>query len=524
MTSRRLKRSNSLEQLQIFNYQSWSDVQIVRHTWKGPIFHQKGEAVQELERLHEEAVFRGQKSTIRGALALLTVLYMAWGVFDLENVHPTQRLAIRYVTSIVPITFLILMKFRPDWIRRKRRWRHGLNLGFMAIVGSMHAMEFISDGFGTAWPAVVTCVSLTAYHSFTSVSFTSGVFFGTLVTISTMFFYVSLEADVASPLLVLVVNVAGCFAVWKSQRSSKNGFLVNLQLDSSKKMGELILRNTLPDRIIDQIHQGKSQIAEHVPEATILFADIVGFTNMSTKKDPTELVSMLNTIFTAFDHLCHRHSLEKIKTIGDAYMVAGGLTGVGVQAQETVAMGLAMVKQVEFIARDLGEDLSIRVGIHTGQVVAGVIGVERFAYDVWGDTVNQASRLESTGEAGSVVISEAVKNKLEDYFHVEFMGQKTMKGLGAVDTYVAVKQTRQLPAAPGHGMNGNGNGRPKSNSVQLSLNSRRDSSGSGSGSGDVKELDTWEGGSSSDSDSRTDSSSDWSDRHSRDRRSRGNRV
>jgi class 3 adenylate cyclase len=177
-------------------------------------------------------------------------------------------------------------------------------------------------------------------------------------------------------------------------------------------------------------------IADRFPTATILFADIVGFTVLSAGVSPETLVAMLNEIFTEFDALAERYDIEKIKTIGDAYMVVGGLPTPRDDHVEAVCnMALDMLAVLEKRRERTGQALNIRIGVHTGPVVAGVIGRRKFSYDLWGDSVNTASRLESHGGAGAVQVSDAVRDAVCTKFAFEERGVITLKGKGEMRTH-----------------------------------------------------------------------------------------
>ena len=169
---------------------------------------------------------------------------------------------------------------------------------------------------------------------------------------------------------------------------------------------------------------------------TVLFSDLVGFTELSTGIAASELVEKLNEIFLAFDILTELHGLEKIKTIGDAYMLVGGLPTPRPDHAEAVAdMAIDMFDAIERLNRQHGENFEIRVGIHTGPVVAGVIGKNKFNYDLWGETVNIASRMESHGVPGKVQISDATYNKIKDKFRLDYRGPIEVKGKGLMVTH-----------------------------------------------------------------------------------------
>jgi class 3 adenylate cyclase/sensor domain CHASE-containing protein len=221
---------------------------------------------------------------------------------------------------------------------------------------------------------------------------------------------------------------------------------VNAMLDeiqeSSKKLqaeqqrAETLLLNILPQPIADELMHTSTSVPQHFDEVTILFADIVGFTQLSSRLSPIRLVQLLNDIFSSFDALAEQFDLEKIKTIGDAYMVAAGLPTPRPDHAEAIAeMALAMQHVVNSF--DLGEDapIRIRVGINTGVVVAGVIGTKKFIYDLWGDAVNVASRMESLGEPGRIQVTTSTYERLKDRYHLEPRGTIPVKGRGTMETY-----------------------------------------------------------------------------------------
>jgi class 3 adenylate cyclase len=203
-----------------------------------------------------------------------------------------------------------------------------------------------------------------------------------------------------------------------------------------KEKSEALLLNILPTAIVSRLNLGETVIADHIPDATILFADLVGFTGLSAQLSATRLVKLLNMLFSEFDRLSIDFGLEKIKTIGDAYMVAGGLTCEGSDHAEAVArMALSMVDASRSTSDLLGLPLQLRIGIHTGPVVAGIIGTHRFIYDVWGDTVNTASRMETYGIANEINVTQALYDRLQDRFIFEPRGNIEVAGKGMLQAF-----------------------------------------------------------------------------------------
>ncbi len=205
------------------------------------------------------------------------------------------------------------------------------------------------------------------------------------------------------------------------------------ELEAEKATSERLLLNVLPAPIADRLKAGESLIVDKFEHVSVLFADIVGFTTMSAHKPPEELVSLLNELFSLFDKLAEKHGLEKIKTIGDAYMVVAGIPQPMADSAIAIAhMALDMIEAVK------PYDLGIRVGIHTGTVVAGVIGKKKFIYDLWGDTVNTASRMESHGVPDRVHVSSSTFAMLRGVFELESRGPIEIKGKGVMTTYLLI--------------------------------------------------------------------------------------
>jgi adenylate cyclase len=208
----------------------------------------------------------------------------------------------------------------------------------------------------------------------------------------------------------------------------------HLEIGRLNRENQRLLLNVLPAQIAERLKKSEGILAERFDDVSVLFTDIVGFTSLSTKLTPTEIVELLNRLFSGFDELCDRHQVEKIKTIGDAYMAVGGLP----QPRHGHLESLARVAlEMQHIVDDIGgaQGLAVRTGIHVGTAVAGVIGIRKFSYDVWGDTVNTASRLEYHGTAGRVHVSDTVFERLGDTFEFEPRGMVELRGRGPMSTY-----------------------------------------------------------------------------------------
>jgi adenylate cyclase len=211
-----------------------------------------------------------------------------------------------------------------------------------------------------------------------------------------------------------------------------------------------LLDNVLPTTIADQLMREPDElIADRFDEATVLFADIVGFTDMSERLEAVEMVQLLNELFTGFDAVAAKLSIEKIKTIGDAYMAVSGVPKLtDNHAAQIVQLAIGMQTVAEELSARSKYKLYLRVGIATGPITAGVIGKTKFAYDVWSPTVNLAARLESVGKPGDIHISDATHNQLKNDFMFEKAPQSNLKGIGQVQSWLLTKEKQLEEISP----------------------------------------------------------------------------
>ena len=208
------------------------------------------------------------------------------------------------------------------------------------------------------------------------------------------------------------------------------------KIKMEQEKSESLLLNILPSSIAKRLKKGETLIADDINNATVLFADLSGFTTLSSSMSAKDLVMLLNTIFSVFDELLIKHSLEKIKTIGDNYMLAGGIPmPTKNHAVSVASMALDMLGALPMINKDTNNSFQIRIGINSGPVSAGVIGKKKFIYDLWGDTVNVASRMESTGINDKIHVSEATYKILQHVYTFEKCPKKDIPGKGIMQTY-----------------------------------------------------------------------------------------
>jgi len=238
---------------------------------------------------------------------------------------------------------------------------------------------------------------------------------------------------------LFVMNLSGvsivAFVMMSYFVKQKNTALDLLALE--RQRSERLIENMLPAAISERLKNEQRPIADQLDDVTIVFADIVGFTGYAMDHDPDDIVQLLDQLFSDFDRLSSEQGLEKIKTIGDAYMVCSGLEGTAdANARGAAHFALAAMADLRKIIAEKQLDLDLRIGIHTGTVVAGVIGERKYSYDIWGDAVNIAARLQQTALPGRILISGATVDLISNHFETDPQGTTTLKGHTPVDTFV----------------------------------------------------------------------------------------
>jgi guanylate cyclase len=251
---------------------------------------------------------------------------------------------------------------------------------------------------------------------------------------------------------VLVIGVIGVIVL---ERASREGFRQRRTIEAQREQvgreqakSDALLRSILPVGVVERLRERLGPVADQHEATTLLFADLVGFTTLAERLGPARTAGLLNTLVSRWDILAAEAGVEKIKTIGDAYFAAAGVPQPQPDhATRIVDLALAMIRVTDELARSIGEPLAIRVGVHSGPVVAGVIGLTKFSYDLWGDTVNVASRLEATGVPGAIQASAATVALLEGAFELEPRGMVELKGRGPLATFL-VRRRRAPIAVP----------------------------------------------------------------------------
>jgi len=235
--------------------------------------------------------------------------------------------------------------------------------------------------------------------------------------------------------LLAAVNIAGMIGAYLMEAGSRRGFVQEMIAKRERGRSERLLENVLPGSVAERLKRGE-EVAEAFEEATVMFADLVGFTPFAETRSPRDLMRVLNAYFSRFDALADRLGLEKIKTIGDCYMAVGGIPIPRTDHAERVAdMALSLLDEVRVLGRENGCPFELRIGIGTGPVVAGVIGTRKFSYDLWGDTVNTASRMQSHAAPGEIVVTAQTFQRLRKSFLFEGPRMVAVKGKGELAIY-----------------------------------------------------------------------------------------
>jgi class 3 adenylate cyclase len=327
--------------------------------------------------------------------------------------------------------------------RDPARFAYPIATALFAVAFTFHGYAMTRFG-GLEHPYFHATLVFVGANLLVQVRFLPRLFLTMLLTAAnTATFFLFRPEEMAHPLFwsVIVEQLCGVvgFALyghwaWRLRRAN---FLQQRALDDARARSDNLLLNILPAPVAERLKADAGAVADRFDDVTVLFADIVGFTPVAQRLPPEEVVDFLNRLFSRFDALADAHGLEKIKTIGDAYMVAGGLPAHRPDHAEAVcAMALAMIDVAARTPAPDGSAVQLRVGVATGPVVAGVIGARKFSYDLWGDTVNTASRMESHGVGGAVQITEATRARLGARRAVEERGEIDVKGRGRMRTWL----------------------------------------------------------------------------------------
>jgi class 3 adenylate cyclase len=404
---------------------------------------------RELEAVYARESFElSTKPATRFSVTLSAAVFVAYGVHDALVMPPHllhESWAIRYGVS-VPALLVVLAAV---WSRHYAAlYRPAMFVFVLAVNAVVLALGAIAGGEAGALQASWAPLFVVLGPFIVRFDVVSEAIYALLTVV--LYDALNLTVGHSSAVVLISIHVAivsmgfvGALVARQMEQQSRESFLQRRtiraqfeQLTAEKQRSEALLRNVLPAAIAERLKVEGRPIADGFQDVSVLFADIVGFTRLSARLTPAALVSRLNDLFSAFDDLLDRFHLEKIKTIGDAYMVVGGLNGGKDHALALTELALDMLASIEKLATQHGEDFSVRIGINTGPVVGGVIGKKKFIYDVWGDTVNVASRMESTGMPGAVQVSQETYLRIRNMYEFEDRGEIEIKGKQPMRTWL----------------------------------------------------------------------------------------
>ena len=408
-------------------------------------------ADDEQERAFADRYVRLSLSNIQVYALLGGVAFYSFSLLDqvIDPVHAPLAHQIR-LWVLIPIgLFLSLFLLTP----LGKRWIEGVIIigGAIGIGGLSYIYSVLDNGY-LQFPLGLTLVVLG-----------SGIMFPMRFVYLLLTFPMTIAMVLAAhylwarePDTWLIVNIItaltatsfSALAGFARERNARKQFLTEIDLTASRERVEQLLHSMLPRDIANRIQAGETSVADSYDEVCIIFADLSGFTELARRISPPHLVKMLNNLFSVFDLEAERLGVERIKTIGDAYMAISGLTknrAGGDHVENAAEFAFAIQRAVQRFIVNSGYPINVRIGIHIGPVVAGVIGVTRPAFDCWGESVNFASRLESRADPGTILISENTHWRLWSGYETEIQNDIDLKGFGASRVYRLVKpRTRRL--------------------------------------------------------------------------------
>jgi len=374
----------------------------------------------------------------RFGIAVGLVLNIVFGAFDPmlladEDIAFVSTLRLGVLTPA--LVLLIALSYAPYYRTRWPVLLIATEWLFAVVYGIINAYADVPDQAISGFVLVILGAYMLLPLIFQYGEFAAWV--ATLIYMAILVTGPNAEFDVlmVASLQLIAANIIGMFALYRSERFRRLDHLKSLRLGEERGRFHDLLTSILPSQVADRLQRG-GEVADEVEDASVLFADIVGFTALASRSKAPDVVDFLNRTFAAYDTLVARHGLEKIKTIGDCYMVAGGVPGT---TDDHLPAMARLALDMRAAAADLrwpdGTPVNIRIGLHCGDVLAGVIGESRFLYDLWGDTVNVASRMERLAGAGEIQVSDAVRRRLQDRFAFVSRGEIEVKGKGPMPTW-----------------------------------------------------------------------------------------
>jgi class 3 adenylate cyclase len=394
---------------------------------------------RDLERAFRDDYFQHSLGNLRFAFIVGIFLWVIWGVFLHRHIlaHAEEDLdrLMRYAVFIPSLAAGFALSYT-RYFRRIWEWLAvGVSVGTLGLwVYYVAHIVTLPTEYGYVGVILITAFTYTLLR----LRFVLVVVI-TLVGIAVYLPYVFATryivdvSRVLATLYLLSFGALGGVAAYRMERSSRRLFIRERQLDQERERSDGLLLNILPQAIVDRLKGSPNggRVAQAFDEVSVVFADAVGSTEQASRCSAEEFTDALDRLFRVFDDIADLHGLEKIKTIGDSYMaVAGAPVSMSNNAEAAVAMALDMVNEAGTVRWPSGDPIEVRAGVATGPAVAGVIGQRKFAYDVWGDTVNLASRLQEIGEPGRVLVSDVTADRLSDRYEFRDPIVLNLKGKG----------------------------------------------------------------------------------------------
>ena len=404
-----------------------------------------------LEAAFQDFYFHNFLGTNRLGLIVGLIMWSLFGIIDLYAMplNYTQTWVIRF-GFVAPIIILVIVaSFLPFYSRWMRLSTALITL--TSALGTIAMVRLATPGeMGYYYYIYGLTVILVFLYTFPGAQFWISLGITLAILLAAPLAYTARFDFLANPVsritfglllaFLITLGVVGLIGNYFYELSVRRNFIQRLIIEKEEERSNRLLLNVLPAPIAERLKRGEAA-ADFYPAISVLFADIVSFTPLSAGLPPAEVVHLLNHVFSTFDELTEMCTLEKIKTIGDAYMVVSGMPVPRPDHARALAdLALEMQEAVAGLALPEAENLQVRIGMHTGPVVAGVIGWRKFAYDLWGDTVNIASRMESHGLPGKIQVSEAFYQLLKDQYIFEERGEIDVKGKGMMKAYLLVER------------------------------------------------------------------------------------
>jgi len=397
---------------------------------------------------HLEAVFQATHAKnvlpqMRKAIAMAAILYAMFSILDFIAIaeNPISALFVRFGFAIPLFGFGYIATYK-HYFKKRLQLLISVMLCIAGIGISTIAVIY-EDGRGDIFFAG-TLLPIFWSFVYSGLRFVNAVKVSICLIVIYQFLFLSfsqipLNSFVGLNFFIFTSFIIGVLGGHTIERYYRRDFVNQRLIRIEKQKNEKLLLNILPKSIAAELKEHEGTIARDYDEITVLFADLVGFTKLSSSQSAKEIVTILNEIFSMFDKLTDKFGLEKIKTIGDAYMVTNNLNVDKAHAIHDVAnFALAIREGMVSYNERTGQNIKLRIGVHNGPAVAGVIGVKKFIYDVWGSTVNIASRMESHSPVNGIHVSQAAYDSLQKYFVLEPRGEIKIKDLGVMSTYLLI--------------------------------------------------------------------------------------